>query len=204
MAEQMLFPNGSVVLPTAGDALDVLLVAETFGQRISAYDLESDRVPQQPPGVGRPPAQRPRQGSASTPREPSGWPTRSTTGSSASWSMKASWSRCRAGQRWVYSSALGGSDGQTLFMCTGQSTNPAKTMALRSGSIEAVRVGVPERLLTDHEGCHRIGVADVTPSQVARAEREEGQQFLATTRRSSATSVRSRPHGAPPPRWPRQ
>ncbi len=142
VAEQMLFPNGSVVLPGAGDAADVLLVAETFGQRISAYDLESDGS-----------LANPRVWADLRPNVPDGI---CLDAEGALWVADPVYNGLMrvlehegvvewvpTGGRSVYSCALGGSDGRTLFVCTGQSTNPAKTMTLRSGHIEAVRVGVP-------------------------------------------------------------
>ena len=43
----------------------------------------------------------------------------------------------------AYACALGGSDGRTLWVCTSETSNPARTVRERSGRIEAVRVDVP-------------------------------------------------------------
>jgi sugar lactone lactonase YvrE len=140
VAEQMLFPNGTVVVPHPETPL--LLVAETFGQRISAYRLEPD-------------------GSLSSPRvwadlRPNVPDGICLDAEGALWVADPVYNGVMrvhvdegivawvpTGDRSVYSCALGGSDGRTLFLCTGQSTNPARTKAMRAGRVEAVRVEVP-------------------------------------------------------------
>ena len=48
--------------------------------------------------------------------------------------------------RHAYACALGGDDGRTLYICTAESSDQAKTLELCCGRIEAVRVdiGAPE------------------------------------------------------------
>jgi sugar lactone lactonase YvrE len=141
VAEQLLFPNGAVVHPGDGTT-EVLLVGETFGQRISAYDIEGDGS-----------LSNPRVWADLRPNVPDGM---CLDASGAVWVADPVFNgvmRVEEGQgvvQWVstgeqsaYGCALGGSDGRTLYVCTGRSTNPAKTGDLRSGRIEAVRVDVP-------------------------------------------------------------
>ena len=141
VAEQLLFPNGATVLEQP-DGLSTLLVAETFGQRISAYDLESDgslsnaRVwadlrPNVPDGI-------------CLDAEGALWvadPVYNGVMRIVPAEGTVDW--VSTGDRSAFSCVLGGSDRRTLFITTGLSTNPAKTMTNRAGRIEAVRVRVP-------------------------------------------------------------
>ncbi|MCU0310248.1 MAG: SMP-30/gluconolactonase/LRE family protein [Acidimicrobiales bacterium] len=140
VAEQLLFPNGAVVVPH--ELTPLLLVAETFGQRISAYHLEPDGS-----------LSNPRVWADLRPNVPDGI---CLDAEGALWIADPVYNGVMrvhvdegivawipTGDRSVYSCALGGSDGRTLFLCTGRSTNPAKTTAMRAGCIEAVRVEVP-------------------------------------------------------------
>lgn len=141
VAEQLLFPNGTAVVRRPGRP-DALLVAETFGQRISAYDLQAD-------------------GSLANPRvwadlrpnvadgmcvdaEGAVWvadPVQNGVMRVVEGAGAVEW--LSTGDRSAFACALGGSDGRTLYVCTGESTNPAKTLVNRSGRIEAFRVPVP-------------------------------------------------------------
>jgi sugar lactone lactonase YvrE len=141
VAEQLLFPNGASVLEREGRA-PLLLVAETYGQRLSAFDLQPDGSLRQP-----------RVWADLRPNVPDGM---CLDADGAAWVadpvMKGlmrvvegagavEW--IPTGDRSPYACALGGSDGRTLFACTGESTNPARTLVSRSGRIEALRVEVP-------------------------------------------------------------
>jgi sugar lactone lactonase YvrE len=141
VAEQLLFPNGAVVHPGDGRT-PVLLVAESFGQRISAYDLEPDGS-----------LSAPRVWADLRPNVPDGM---SLDASGAVWVADPVFNGVMrveheqgvvqwlsTGNQSAYGCALGGSDGRTLYVCTGRSTDPAKTGDLRSGRIEAARVAVP-------------------------------------------------------------
>jgi sugar lactone lactonase YvrE len=140
VAEQLLLPNGSCVLEV--DGASTLLVAETFGQRISAYDIAPDGS-----------LERPRVWADLRPNVPDGM---CLDADGAAWvadPVHRGVMRVVEGAgavewipldgRSVYACALGGSDGRTLYLCTGTSTDPAKTMVTRPGRIEAVRVDVP-------------------------------------------------------------
>jgi sugar lactone lactonase YvrE len=137
VVEQLLFPNGAVIT----DGGHTLVVAESFGQRLSAYSIHPDgslsdaRVwadlrPNVPDGIcldadgaiwvadpinnG---VMRVIQGAG-----PVGWiPT----------------------GRGAYGCVLGGADGRNLYVCTADSSNPARTLAQRTGHIEVMRVDVP-------------------------------------------------------------
>lgn len=140
VAEDLLFPNGTAVLERL-DAV-TLLVAETFGQRISAYDVQADGS-----------LARPRVWADLRPNVPDGM---CLDADGALWvadPVHEGVMRVVEGAgavAWVpfpgrspYGCALGGSDGHTLYVCTGASTNPARTVAERRGRIEALRVDVP-------------------------------------------------------------
>jgi sugar lactone lactonase YvrE len=140
VAEQLLLPNGSCVVDD-GDTT-TLLVAETFGQRISAFDVAPDGS-----------LRHPRVWADLRPNVPAGM---CLDAQGAAWvadpvhrgvmrvvggAGAVEWIPVEG--RSVYACVLGGSDGRTLYMCTGTSTNPAKTLVARTGRIEALRVAVP-------------------------------------------------------------
>ncbi len=139
--DRLLFPNGAAIVET-DDGARTLVVAESFGQRLSAYDLLDDGSVEQP-----------RVWADLRPNVPDGlaldaegavWVTdpvhnglmRVVEGSGA-----VDW--VSTGDRPAYACALGGSDGHTLYVCTSPSSNPARTLSERAGRIEARRVAVP-------------------------------------------------------------
>jgi sugar lactone lactonase YvrE len=141
VAEQLLFPNGTTVRQRPGRP-PTLLVAETFGQRISAYDIAPDGS-----------LSRPRVWADLRPNVPDGicldaegalWvadPVHQGVMRVVEGAGAVDWIPLPG--RSTYGCALGGTDGRTLYLCTGESTNPAKTLIARSGRIEALRVDVP-------------------------------------------------------------
>lgn len=136
--EELLFPNGSVV--TADGR--TLIVAESFGQRLSAYDicpdgsLANSRIwadlrPNVPDGI-------------CIDAEGAIWvadPVNKGVMRVVEGAGAVDWRS--TGDRGAYACVLGGSDGRTLYVCTAESSNPARTAELRSGHIEATRVDVP-------------------------------------------------------------
>jgi sugar lactone lactonase YvrE len=140
VVDRLLFPNGMAVVD--GPAGRTLLVAETWGQRVSAYDLLADGS-----------AARPRVWADVRPNVPDGL---AVDAEGAVWVADpvlkglmrviegvgaVQW--LSTGDRGAFACALGGSDGRTLYVCTSGTSNPAKTVRERSGRIEAVRVDVP-------------------------------------------------------------
>jgi sugar lactone lactonase YvrE len=138
--DRLLFPNGSVVVD--GPDGRTLVVAETYGQRLSAYDVLPDGS-----------VARPRVWADVRPNFPS---SLTVDAEGAMWvadPVSKGLMRVKAGLGavdWIptgdhapYSCALGGSDGRTLYVCTSGTSNPTRTVRDRSGRIEALRVEVP-------------------------------------------------------------
>ena len=136
-AEDVIFPNGSVITPDGNN----LLVAETFAHRITAFGLDAR---------GR---MRSRQTWASlgdmTPdgicldAEGALW-----VASPGTWELV----RVEAGGNVVatvdttgtpYACMLGGAERRTLMVCTSETDDPQQAKRLASGRIEAVEVDVP-------------------------------------------------------------
>jgi sugar lactone lactonase YvrE len=138
VVEQMLFPNGIVVTPDNR----TLIVAESFGQRLSAFDIEPDgsltdpRVwadlrPNVPDGIclddeGAVWVADPMHRGVMRVKEGTG---------AIDW--------ISTGDRRAIACVLGGADGRTLFICTATSTDPKKCIDARAGRIEVVTVDVP-------------------------------------------------------------
>ena len=135
-APDLAFPNG-VVLAGSGRTL---IVAETFGQRLTAFDVAGD-------------------GALSGRRIFAALPGCSPDGicidaEGGVWVADAAGKRCvrvdaRGAitdtvntQQRCYACALGGADGRTLFLCTADGFDRA-AFAKHSGSIETVQVAVP-------------------------------------------------------------
>ena len=134
--EGLLFPNGAVITPD-----NVLIVAESFGQRLSAYDINEDGS-----------LANPRVWSDLRPNVPDGMCLDAEGGIWVADPVKKGVMRVleggvitnwvSTGERGAYACALGGADGHTLYICTAESSNPARTVPLRTGRIEAVRVDI--------------------------------------------------------------
>lgn len=135
-ATELLFPNGAVI---SADGR-TLIVAETFGQRLTAFDIAED-------------------GSLSGKRVFAALPGRAPDGicidqAGAVWVADAAGQACVrvedggaitdviSTERGCFACALGGPDGRTLFLCTADGYDPA-ALAKRTGSIELVEVRVP-------------------------------------------------------------
>jgi sugar lactone lactonase YvrE len=138
VVEQMLFPNGIVV--TSDNR--TLIVAESFGQRLSAYDIDDDG------SLGNP-----RIWADLRPNVPDGiclddegavWvadPAHRGVMRVKEGAGAIDW--ISTGDRRAIACVLGGRDGRTLFICTATSTDPQKCIDARAGRIEAVEVDVP-------------------------------------------------------------
>jgi len=132
VARDLLFPNGCVITPDQA----TLIVAETFGRRLTAFDITADgslanrrvwaALPEASPagicidaeGASPPTSEflRVREGGEITDRIPT--------------------------RNQAIACALGGIDGRTLYMATGRVSRRERALAERVGCIEAVRVAV--------------------------------------------------------------
>jgi len=136
VAPDLMFPNGVVLSPDGR----TLIVAETFGRRLTAFDVASDAT------LSR------RRVFAELPdRAPDGICIDQT---GAIWVADAVGKACVRvlpggtitdvvqTERGCYACSLGGPDGRTLFLCTADGYDPG-SQALHTGSIEIVRVSEP-------------------------------------------------------------
>ncbi|GEP35136.1 gluconolaconase [Nocardioides szechwanensis] len=134
----MTFPNGSVILP----ATRTLVVAETWGARLTAFDINPD-------------------GSLGNKRVWAELPEGSTPDGLAVDAEGGVWVSCITNERYLRVVAggevtdvvdvpgrcpadcvLGGPDGRSLFLVTSNSWMPAET-EIRDGRVEVVQVKVP-------------------------------------------------------------
>jgi sugar lactone lactonase YvrE len=137
-ADDLGFPNGMVITPDGR----TLIVGESFAARFTAFDIEPE-------------------GRLVNRRE---WAKLDgcTPDGSCLDAEGAIWLACpmshrvvrvaeggkvldevSVGDRNAYACMLGGDDRRTLFVCTAESSNPAKTLAKMTGRIEKTRVDVP-------------------------------------------------------------
>jgi sugar lactone lactonase YvrE len=137
VAEDMMFPNGMVITPDA----KTLIVGETFGRRLTAFDIGAD-------------------GSLTNRR------VRADLGNSLPDGIcldaeNAIWVACPTASEVIrvkqggevaerikvetdaFACMLGGPDGPTLFVATAPSSDPEKCRATRGGRIETTQVEVP-------------------------------------------------------------
>jgi sugar lactone lactonase YvrE len=136
VAEQLLFPNGMVI----ADGGRTLVVAESFGQRLSAYDLNQDGS-----------LTNARVWADLRPNVPDGICLDAAGGIWVADPVNQGVMRVVQGAGpvdWIptsrnpYACALGGDDGRTLYICTAESSDPGKTIELCSGRIESVHVDI--------------------------------------------------------------
>ena len=137
VADGLLFPNGAVITPDG----KTLIIAETFGYRLTAFDVAAD-------------------GSLSGRRSwaelggvmPDGICLDAEGAIWAGSPLTSEFVRIREGgeitdriacAQPAIACALGGADGRTLYMVSGPTTRPEEALAARSGRIDSVRVPVP-------------------------------------------------------------
>jgi len=136
VAEQMAFPNGSIITPDGR----TLIVAETFGACLTAFDIQPDgsltgrRVwastsPAIPDGICLDAE------GAVWIASPTGEVVRIREGGQAASRITLS--------RPAFACMLGGTDLRTLFVMTAESDNPDEARAKLSGRVELVEVDVP-------------------------------------------------------------
>jgi len=136
VATDMAFPNGMVITPDGG----TLIVAETYGNRLTAFDLGADG------SIGNR-----RVWAALDGHYPDGICLDAEGAVWVACPRSASVLRVREGgeithrvgvSTRAYACMLGGADRRTLFICTARTTGPI-TRELRSGRIETLTVDVP-------------------------------------------------------------
>src|SRR5262249_40277701 len=136
-AEDLLFPNGTVITPNGR----TMIVAETFAHRLTAFDIAPDgtlsrrRVFAELPGVFP--------DGICLDAEGAGWGT-----NAAGTDMLRVLDGGRTAQkistapRIAFACMLGGDDRRTMLMCTSTGSGPAMAQK-RDGAIEVTRVEVP-------------------------------------------------------------
>ncbi|GAC1355673.1 MAG: SMP-30/gluconolactonase/LRE family protein [Variovorax sp.] len=151
VGEELMFPNGIVLTPDGA----TLVVAETFGNRLSAFDIlpNGDLGPRRDwarfgplPGAGDAPGAQPRVAPDGTALDADG----------AIWAADALGHRVlrvaeggrvlqeiSTGDQGVYACALGGPGGTTLFLCVAPDHDAHKRSAAREAAIWTVPVEVP-------------------------------------------------------------
>jgi len=141
VADDLLFPNGCVITPDNA----TLIVAETFGKRLTAFDVAADGT------LGRR-----RVWATLGDASPDGI---CLDAEGAIWVASpptSAFLRVREGGEILdritvpdqaIACTLGGLDGRTLFMVTGRVAKEQRALAERSGRIQAMRVQVPGAVL---------------------------------------------------------
>jgi sugar lactone lactonase YvrE len=135
--DELFFPNGSAITPDGR----TLIVAETWGRRLTAWDIAADGAlsrrrcwadlaPSVPDGICLD-----QEGAAWVACPPKREVLRVREGGEVT-------HRISTGDRGAFACALGGDDRRTLYVCTASTTGPAAAEA-RSGRIESLRVDVP-------------------------------------------------------------
>lgn len=138
VADDLMFPNGTVL----ADSETTLVVAETFGRKLTAFDIGQD-------------------GALSNRRVWADMPDRAVPDGICIDSQGGIWvaspttgeafrvveggevtDRVETG-RMAIATALGGPDGRTLFILTSESTTPAECIAAMSARVEYVTVEIP-------------------------------------------------------------
>ncbi|MFT4009451.1 MAG: SMP-30/gluconolactonase/LRE family protein [Nocardioidaceae bacterium] len=131
-AEEMRFPNGAVVT----DQNSRFVVAETFGLRMSEFDLADGVLSNRriwdigfaPDGIAEPDA------------DGNFWVANPLGGSAVLVAPGGQHLATIQAERGVYACALGGHDGHTLFLCTSTTADPAVSGEMWDARLESVRV----------------------------------------------------------------
>lgn len=137
VADDLLFPNGCVITPDG----KTLIVAETFGKRLTAFDVSDDgslsgrRIwaeldDASPDGI-------------CLDAEGAVWVASPTTAEFIRVREHGEITDRIATENQAIACALGGADRRTLYMITGRVSKPEKSLAERNGRIMALQVEVP-------------------------------------------------------------
>jgi sugar lactone lactonase YvrE len=136
-AEDLLFPNGTVITPDGR----TLVVAETFAERLTAFDIALDgslhnrRVWAHIPGIAPDGICLDAEGAIWVASPPTREVVRVRAGGAVTTRL--------AVERGAFACMLGGPDRRTLFILTAATHEPEPARAERTGRIETVRVEVP-------------------------------------------------------------
>ena len=137
-ASDLMFPNGSVITADGG----TLIVGETFGARMTAFDIDPDgglsgRRVWAPLPAGAVPD------GCCLDAEGAVWVASPTSNEVIRLAEGGEvLERIGTGQP-AYACMLGGEDGRTLFICTAESADPQVTATTRTARIEVVEVSSP-------------------------------------------------------------
>ena len=137
VAEDVYFPNGTVITPDG----QTLIVAETWGNRLTAFDIESDgslknrRIWANLKGVFPDGICLDAEGAIWVAAPHPGQVLRVQEGGNVTDRLNVSTK--------PYACMLGGFDRRTLFVCTAGSLDPEEVRANPSGKIEFIDVAVP-------------------------------------------------------------
>jgi len=138
VAEQLAFPNGTVITPDGS----TLLVGESMASRICAFDIRPDgtlanrRIWAQLHGVTVDGMCRDEEGAVWSACPFTGRVLRIVEGGEVIDEVKGS-------HRFAFACMLGGADRRTLYVCTAPTHVPEDARVAHAGRIEAVQVDVP-------------------------------------------------------------
>ena len=136
-ADDLLFPNGCVITPDG----KTLIVAETFGKRLTAFDVSDDgslsgrRIWAELDGASP--------DGICLDAEGAVWVASPTTAEFIRVREHGEITDRIASENQAIACALGGADRRTLYMITGRVSKPEKSLAERNGRILALQVDVP-------------------------------------------------------------
>ena len=137
-ADELVFPNGTVITPDG----KTLVVGETFGARMTAYDIGADGALSNRRVWGTLPERAVPDGCCLD-AEGAIWIASPTTNEVIRIAEGGEVRERITADQGVYACMLGGDDRRTLYLLTCGSSDPAACAAERKGKIEAVRVDAP-------------------------------------------------------------
>lgn len=137
-ADGLLFPNGMVITPDG----NTLIAAETFGAKLTAFDIASDNTLSNKRDWALLPEGAVPDGICLD-ADGAVWAASPTTGTCLRLSEGGEVLETVTTGRQTIACALGGADGRTLYLSTAETTHREKCRALRSARIETVQVKVP-------------------------------------------------------------